>query len=110
MTRAFETLGRFDRKATPLPMARYLVDRVRLMFGLHTVAVLWVERRSHYWKLWPGVELWGLGRDARTYAGPHPIIAHPPCGPWGKYKANCFDRKEDGILAVELVHRWGGGD
>ena len=32
----------------------------------------------------PGVQLWDEARDARTYAGPWPVVAHPPCQTWCK--------------------------
>lgn len=78
------------------------------MFNVNTVAVLWVERKSLYWKLWPLVEMHGLGRDAKKYAGPHPVICHPPCGPWGKYRSKSHESKEDGIVAMRMVHQFGG--
>jgi hypothetical protein len=50
-----------------------------------TVAALYVDPRGAYSGL-PGVECWGLPeRDAREYAGPHPVVAHPPCERWGRY-------------------------
>ena len=103
-----ELLSHKARELTPLPFARLLVARVRQMFCVEHVAVLWVHRKSTYWQLWPEVELWGAGRDANKYDGPWPIIAHPPCGPWGNYKAVCKQSKHHGINAMKLVHRWGG--
>lgn len=48
-----------------------------------TVAALFVETGGSYWNL-PGVDPWDEVRDARTYAGPWPVVAHPPCQRWGK--------------------------
>ena len=42
------------------------------------IAALYVERGGCYYGL-DGVDPWEVERDARTYAGPHPVIAHPPC-------------------------------
>lgn len=49
-----------------------------------TVAALYVQRGGVYWDL-PGVDAWDKERDARKYAGPHPVVAHPPCERWGRY-------------------------
>lgn len=47
------------------------------------VAALYVESGGSYFGL-PGVEPWDEARDARLYAGPYPVVAHPPCQRWGK--------------------------
>ncbi len=48
------------------------------------VAALFVETNGVYFGL-PNVDPWDKARDARTYAGPHPVVAHPPCKRWGRY-------------------------
>lgn len=74
------------------------------------VAVLYVLERSSGYRGLPGVELWPKSRDARLYAGPHPVIAHPPCGPWSAHLAHAAKRdpKDLAPLAVHQVRRWGG--
>jgi hypothetical protein len=47
------------------------------------IAALFVETRGIYAEL--GLDVWGIERDARTYAGRGPIIGHPPCERWGRY-------------------------
>lgn len=47
------------------------------------VAALYVESGGSYFGL-PGVDPWDEARDARNYAGPYPVVAHPPCQRWGK--------------------------
>lgn len=47
------------------------------------VAALFVETDGCYFGL-DGVDPWGQARDARKYAGPHPVVAHPPCQRWGR--------------------------
>lgn len=46
-----------------------------------TVAALYVETGGAYFGL-PDVDPWDETRDARLYAGPWPVVAHPPCARW----------------------------
>lgn len=48
------------------------------------IAALYVEKGGAYANL-PGVDPWDQERDARAYAGPHPVVAHPPCQRWGNF-------------------------
>lgn len=48
------------------------------------IAALFVETNGCYFGL-PNVDPWDETRDARTYDGPYPVIAHPPCKRWGRY-------------------------
>lgn len=101
-------LSKRQRRLTPLPFARFLVELVKAEWGCERVAVLWCCPKSLYNHLWPEVQIWDRRADARRYAGPFPIIAHPPCGPWGKFKRQSKEGKEHGIIAMEFVHKWGG--
>ena len=71
------------------------------------IAALYVDPGGPYPRL---VEhWWDEARDARTYAGPWPVVAHPPCGPWGRLRFLCT--KQDaaaGPHAVAMVQRFGG--
>ncbi len=105
--RLVESLSHRQREATPPAFAQFLVDEVRRRTGSHTVAVLWTMRGSVY-ETMSGVECWGVERDATRYDGPWPIVAHPPCGPWGRYKAVSRQSRTDGLIALLLAFRWGG--
>lgn len=48
------------------------------------IAALYVETNGAYYGL-EGVDPWDEARDARKYAGPHPVVAHPPCQRWGRF-------------------------
>ncbi len=47
------------------------------------IAALFVEAGGVYYGL-PYVDCWDIERDALTYCGPHPVVAHPPCQRWGR--------------------------
>lgn len=73
-----------------------------------TVAALYIDPRGPYPRL-EGVECWDETRDARVYEGPHPVVAHPPCGPWGNLRhLSRGEGRDCAPLAVEQVRRFGG--
>ncbi len=45
------------------------------------VSALFVETDGAYFGR-PDVDPWDITRDAREYAGPNPVVAHPPCNKW----------------------------
>lgn len=71
------------------------------------VVALYVDPEGPYPAL---VEDWyDKARDATTYPGDLPVVAHPPCGPWGRLHHLC--KHQDATLApvaVEQVQRFGG--
>lgn len=77
---------------------------------LRTVAALYIDPRSVYPTL-PGVECWDEARDARLYCGPHPVVAHPACGPWSRLR-HMYRGSEGGldcaIAALDAVRFFGG--
>ena len=79
---------------------------------LQTVAVLYCDPCGTYSEA-EGVELWDEARDARTYRGPHPVVAHPPCNRWSVL-ALCrpeIPMGEDGgcfAAALDAVETFGG--
>lgn len=80
------------------------------------IAALYVQTGGCYFGL-PNVDPWDEARDARSYAGPWPVVAHPPCERWGRYwgggpsaKVKRAKGDDGGCFAAALasVRRWGG--
>jgi len=80
------------------------------------VAALYVETGGAYFGL-EGVDPWDEARDARLYAGPHPVVAHPPCNRWCQMahlnaaRYAHWEIGEDGgcfAAALRDVRRFGG--
>lgn len=80
------------------------------------IAALFVAKGGCYFGL-DDVDPWDAARDARLYAGPHAVVAHPPCDRWGRYwhggpsarvrrvkgdDGGCFES------ALASVRLWGG--
>jgi len=82
------------------------------------IAALFVETGGAYFGL-KGVDPWDEARDARSYPGPYPVVAHPPCERWGrmwfgsplKPDKNKYRLGNDGgcfAAALMAVRCWGG--
>jgi hypothetical protein len=71
------------------------------------VVALYVDPLGPYPRL--VAEWYDETRDARTYAGPLPVVAHPPCGPWGRNSFACTKQDAGAFAhALEMVQRFGG--
>jgi len=57
----------------------------------------------------PRIDAWPESRDARKYAGPWPIVAHPPCERFGRYAGPLLGQ-DDGCFEAALasVRKYGG--
>ena len=82
------------------------------------IAALYIESDGCYANL-DGVDAWDEARDARQYAGPWPVVAHPPCQRWGNLGYANWKRwggehnrpgNDHGCFAAALaaVRKWGG--
>lgn len=80
------------------------------------IAALYVLKDGPYIGL-PDVAPWPESRDARTYPGPWPVVAHPPCARWGFFwwgGPTAKVRREMGddggcfAAAIAAVRKWGG--
>lgn len=80
------------------------------------IAALYVEPDGVYAKQ-PGIDAWCEMRDARCYAGPYPVVAHPPCQRWGRFwhgstrKPHQYRLGDDGgcfCAALDALEQFGG--
>lgn len=74
------------------------------------VAALFCRADSVY-KTLPGVDAFDAARDARSFSGGCPVVAHPPCRAWGRLRTFAKPRKGERLLAtwaVRQVRQWGG--
>lgn len=80
------------------------------------IAALYVQTGGCYFGV-PEVDPWDQSRDARLYAGPWPVVAHPPCERWGRYatggpsaRVRRIKGDDGGCFAAALaaVRKYGG--
>ena len=74
------------------------------------ISILFARSDSNYKSL-PDVDVWDAERDARTWPGGNPVVAHPPCRAWGRLRHFAKPRPDEKALAffaVDQVRKWGG--
>lgn len=74
------------------------------------IAVLFARHDSVYKSL-PGLDVYDKERDALTFPGGMPVVAHPPCRSWSRMRAFAKPapgEKELAVWAVRQVRRYGG--
>ena len=78
---------------------------------MNEVAALYVDVKRGPYASIPDVECWGVAEDATRYAGPWPVVAHPPCAQWGSLRHLALRDAATaacGPRAVEQVRAFGG--
>jgi hypothetical protein len=74
------------------------------------IAVLFARQDSIY-KSMAGCDVYDIDRDARSWSGGVPLVAHPPCRSWGRLRQFAKPREDEKALgpwAVEQVRKFGG--
>ena len=74
------------------------------------VAVLFARADSIY-KQDESLDVYDIERDARTWPGGCPVVAHPPCRAWGQLSFFAKPRPDEKSLApwaIEQIRKFGG--
>lgn len=74
------------------------------------IAALFVRIDSIY-KTIPDVDCYDIERNALTFPGGMPVVAHPPCRGWGRLRQFSNATEEELQLApwaIDQVRTWGG--
>lgn len=74
------------------------------------IAVLFARQDSIYKSL-PECDVFDIDRDAMTWKGGYPVVAHPPCRAWGQLRYWAKPRegeKELALWAINQVRVFGG--
>lgn len=74
------------------------------------VAVLFARRDSIY-KQFQDCDVYDIDRDALTFPGGLPVVAHPPCRAWGRLRHMANPRpgeKDLAFFAIDMVRKFGG--
>jgi hypothetical protein len=83
-------------------------DRIREMTR---VSILCAAPNSVYWDM-SGLDVYDMSRDARTFKGDTPVVAHPPCRAWSAFCGHQAKplpgEKELGIWCCDQVIACGG--
>lgn len=75
-----------------------------------SVAVLFARSDSVYKSL-PGCDVYDIDRDAMSFSGGLPVVAHPPCRSWAKLRKFSKPRPCEKLLsisAIRMVRQFGG--
>jgi len=107
-----ETVTAFNRLTAAIRKIEHLKKRGLIYMTPMTknVAVLFARSDSLYATM-PGCDVYTAERDARSFPGGKPVIAHPPCRAWGRlrhFAKPLPGEKELALFAVEQVRKNGG--
>lgn len=75
------------------------------------IAVLCAHKKTAYLAM-EDIEIYDSDRDARSFPGGMPVIAHPPCRAWSAFCSHqakpAPGEQELGLWCAEQVRKWGG--